>query len=317
MEEIDIKDLDAFIKNNEEIENMLEKSAEEAADVVSNISYISEQTSNINSELHSLKHVSVPDINDGSNLKNKLDNMVDNYNNSMVSLIVALKLAEAKINDYNSGAETSTEAESLFNQIMQGTTDSNVYWIANEVLKDSKFGAAAFVLAYGTDAQYENGDFLVGDGVSKLAETIIEDISEKELIQSGKIFSSTAGIGSAAVAVYTIAKDIYTDEGEYTPQDIARTGLDSATSAANYGSWVAISSAVGGVPGVIAASAASFVLVPVGDAIKDTAVGDNIIDTFERNGQVYEVPRNGTGAERSYDVLFERYSNEMNKEDKE
>ncbi len=312
MSELEIEDFKKFVANHKEIERMLDRSAYDLSDIVVDASLYSEKQDDINDKLGSLKKVTVSSkLSGGKDLSDKLSNLVDNYNASAANLIFVLEVSEKKIMAYNNGEDVDESVMNMFNQVMKGAADTNVFWIVNELTsRNEALASLGFLMAYGTDSNYEDANFVVGDTTKAVAEGLWPVLLE----ESKKRPFKHAAVGAGAVMILTGAQDVALDEGEMAVLDYARTGFDVVGAGANYANWVLVSSAVGGVPGILLASASTMAVAPMIDQFRDKAVGDNIIHTFtyDEDGKEYEVPKNGNGKDGTHDVLFERYAEANN-----
>ena len=318
MAEISIKSWRRFISNNKEISATIERGATDLADMTTNVETMSKLPESINESLGNLKKVKVSSkLYTGSSLKTSLVALVNEYKESSCKVIGVLTYAEENIEKYN----FQRDAGIFLENIMQGASDTGVYWITLALTKNTPFGALSYLLTYGADARYEGGDFVVGDGTSELTKKVLES-SLFEEFESGVWVN--AATGTAAVFIYNGLKNYLTDKGEFTTEDKKRLLADSLGHGANYLTWVALSefittSAVsggmaGGPAGAVGAGVASLVVYGTNMAyhqIKDDWTGDVLVDTFKRNGITYEIPRNGSGKNRTYDVLFEKYEKNL------
>ena len=316
MAEISIESWRRFISNNKEISAIIERGATDLADMTTNVETMSKVPESINSSLDSLKKVKVSSrLYTGTSLKTSLTNLVNEYKDSSCKVIGVLSYAEANIKKYN----FQKDAGLFLNDIMQGTSDVGAYWVTLALTKNTPLSAFSYLLTYGTDARYEGGDFVIGDGTSALTKKILETTSL--LDNSAWINTAT---GTAAVFMYNGFKDYLTDKGLFTDNDVKRLVADTLGHAANYLTWVTISDIIAtsaasggmaaGPAGAVGAGVASFVVLGTNMAyhqVKDDWTGDVLVDEFKRNGITYEIPRNGSGKDRTYDVLFEKYEKKL------
>ena len=175
--EIYAKSLKDLAENNDEIMNMLEKSASELNDVLTNSQYISNQIKPVLHQLNSLNKNKVTIIDD--DYSDKLANtntLVEVYQNEVVKIIAGLAFATASITDF---AMSDEEKTNFLNSLLQGATDYNLFWLAqgfvNNFERFAGFKGLAFLLAYGTDQIYEDGDYVAGDLTRKIADEFKKD----------------------------------------------------------------------------------------------------------------------------------------------
>ena len=300
IDSVHIEDWKKFLSNNDEVEDSLNRCCSNVADMIANINSINAKTTSINSALSTLKTVSVPSIDDGSKLLSLINDFSNYFKQKSIKIVSGINYAELAIDAYNNETEVDEEAKDLFQKILQETADSNIYWIVNESLKTTAFSGIGFLMAYGTDAYNEGGNYVVGDGATKLFE-----LGNKKIfnISDPKIWVNTA-VGASVVALFTGLQYYYNDKGIMTDKDKLRLGLEAGSAALSYAEWTLIAGTVGGIPGVVAAAALAFPTTYVLGKAKDYIVGDNIIDEFDG----YEVPRNGNGKNGTWDALLDMYS---------
>ena len=176
MAKIVIKDWGAFKKHNEEIAELIEKGASDVADFVTNVNNITAFSDSVNESFDNLKteeaRGKIPKIDLGKGLKNAAADLSEYFTDKSVKVLGVLSYAEHEINEYNKTIDTD-----VFKAIMQGSSDIGVYWVVHEATKNKLCAPLTFLLVYGTDAKYEGGDFVVGDGTSKLAGMLLENTS--------------------------------------------------------------------------------------------------------------------------------------------
>ncbi|MBR2827868.1 MAG: hypothetical protein IKE70_01375 [Bacilli bacterium] len=299
IDSIHIEDWKKFLSNNDEVEDSLNRCCSNVADMIANINSINAKTSSINSALSTLKTVSVPNIDDGLKLLSLINEFNNYFKQKSIKIISGINYAELAIDAYNNETEVDEGAKDLFQKILQETADSNIYWIVNESLKTTAFSGIGFIMAYGTDAYNEGGNYVVGDGATKLFE-----LGNKKYFNFSdpKIWVNTA-VGASVVALYTGWQYYQNDKGIMTDEDKLRLGIEAGNAALSYAEWTFIAGTIGGIPGVVAAAALSFPTTYILGRAKDYIVGDNIIDEFDG----YEVPKNGNGKDGTWDALLDMY----------
>ena len=306
LNEISIDSWKMFVDNNEIIERGLNSCCSNVADMIANIDAINATVPEVNKALGKLKTVTAPPINSASELHNKIVTINDYMKDKSVVIISTISYAEKAIEAFQNGEEVDSLIKEEYLNIMQNIADSNIYWVAYALLEKTPFSAIGFTLAYGTDAAHEDAHFVVGDGMTKLfGEQIIKfyDIVEDGVLAKWVNLS----VGTASVAIFTGVLDLLTDKGKMTSTDWKRLGLDTAFGALSYAEWTLVAGAIGGVPGVIVAAALAIPTAALFNYTTDLITHENIIDTFERNGNTYEVPANGKGEYGTFDVITEEY----------
>ena len=336
--EIYAKSLASLAKNNDEIIDLLEKSATELNDILTNSQYISNQISPVLNQLDSLKKNKVTKIDD--DYTNELANtnaLVDIYQSKVTKIIAGLAFATASITDFVMSDEEKTN---FLNSLLQGTTDYNMFWLAqgfvNSFERFSAFKGLAFLLAYGTDQKYEDGDYVVGDSTRKIA----EELGIKNDPKAVMPWINTA-TGTILVAVYEGLKYAVEDKGNWSDEDWIRLTKEIISGATSYATWQALCDGgalmILGAAGLSVAATPEIVVVGIAavgsmavskavDTLGDYITGDNIIDNFtayqRKNGTYYyadkpenpndqkieiAVPRNGSGKDGTYDVYIDNY----------
>ena len=307
LDDIHIENWQTFLDNNVEIQEDLNLCCSNVADMIANITSINAMAPGINDALSTLKTVSAPSIDEGSSLLSLVNEFGDYFKDRSLKIVSGVSYAELVIDAYNNGKDVDSDATNAFEKILQGTADTNVYWVLNEALKTTAYGAIGFLLAYGTDAHNEGGNYVVGDGVNKLFNTGLDKVFHV----SDPAVWVNAAVGAVVVAGYTAWQDYNNDKGEMTQKDWERLALNAGSAALSYAEWTLIAGSIGGVPGVIVAGLLAIPTAYIFGGIKDLIVGDNIIDTFERNGETFEVPRNGNGKNGTWDALVDLYDDSM------
>ena len=336
--EIYAKSLKDLAENNDEIMNILEKSASELNDVLTNSQYISNQIKPVLHQLNSLNKNKVTIIDDDySDKLAKTNTLVEVYQKEVVKIIAGLAFATASITDF---AMSDEEKANFMNSLLQGASDYNLFWLAqgfvNSFERFSAFKGLAFLLAYGTDQEYEDGDYVAGD----LTRKITDELGIKNNPEAIIPWMNTT-TGTALVAVYEGLKYKVTDKGDWREEDWIRWAKEVISGATGYATWQALCDGgalmILSAAGLSVASAPEVVIVGIAavgsmavskavDTLGDYITGDNIIDKFtayqRENGTYYyadkpenpndqkikiAVPRNGSGKDGSYDVLIDNY----------
>ena len=337
--EIYAKSLKDLAENNDEIMNMLEKSASELNDVLTNSQYISNQIKPVLQQLNSLNKNKVTIIDD--DYSDKLANtnaLVEVYQNDVVKIIAGLAFATASITDF---AMSDEEKTNFLNSLLQGASDSNLFWLAQGFVNDldERFTALkglTFLLAYGTDQKYEDGDYLVGDSVREIANAL----GIRKVVNKGIAWRNLMA-GTLFVAGYEGIKSYVGDKGDRKTEDWIRLAKEAISGAASYMTWQALCDGgalmILSAAGLSAAATPEVVIVGIAavgsmavsktvDTLGDNITGDNVIDKFtvykRENGTYYyadkpenpndkkieiAVPRNGSGKDGTYDVLIDNY----------
>lgn len=337
--EIYAKSLKDLAENNDEIINMLEKSASELNDVLTNSQYISNQIKPVLHQLNSLNKNKVTIIDD--DYSDELANtnaLVEEYQNEVVKIIAGLAFATASITDF---AMSDEEKTNFLNSLLQGASDSNLFWLAQGFVNglDERFSGLkglAFLLAYGTDQKYEDGDYLVGDSVREIANAL----GIRKVVNQGIAWRNILA-GTLFVAGYEGIMSYVGDKGDRKAEDWIRLTKEVISGATSYMTWQALCDGgalmILGTAGLSVATAPEVVVVGIAavgsmavsktvDTLGDNITGDNVIDKFtvykRENGTYYyadkpenpndkkieiAVPRNGSGKDGTYDVLIDNY----------
>ena len=301
--EIDIDDWQKFVDNNEIIEDALNSCCSNIADMIANISSINASVPGINEELGKLKTVKGPSVPSCDTSQNIIDSINEYMKDKALIIVSSISYAELAVKGFNIDEET----DALFDQILQGIADANVYWIVNSLLQE-RLPAVGFILAYGTDIGQEGGHFAVGDAAMTLFRI---GTSEFEIIKKYPKIAEWANVavGSLAVVGITALSDVINDPGEWTHDDWKRLGIDITGSALSYAEWVIIAGALEGPVGVVVAAAFAVPTAMLINEISGTITGDKVIHTIEREGRApIDVPINGSGKEGTFDVIIEKYS---------
>ena len=310
IEMININNWQAFVDDNDEIMRELNNSCSSIDEIVVYLTSIELMYPVINSKLSGLKNVSIGvDVAEGlADLQSQVDNLLTSMQVKIVRIVTAIYYAQNLIKSFDTGEPISDDINELYNMIAQDVVDSNIFWLVNEFLKETPYSAIGGLVAYGTDATFEGGNFVVGDGaVSLFRATIGEHI----LLGTEEYFVN-ASVGASMVVLFTAMNEYYGDQGDFTSLDADRMAAQCLINGVSYAQWTLIAGLIGGVPGVLAASLIGIPTSYIYSNIKDIFVGDNIIDQFsvtDENGilQYYEVPANGNGENGTYDALLELY----------
>ena len=311
---VNIDSWKTFVANNESIEKALDICCSNIADMIANINTIDVSVPEVNGALGKLKTVPSPYITSAKGMKTDINTISDYMKEKALIIVVGSCYAEEAIKAYNNGTDIDSEVSNLFLQVIKKSIiDTGLYWVVSEFLAQKGLGASSFILGYGTDATEDGGNFVVGDAAKKLFGSMIEEaysLTPKQMVWVN------VGVGTAIVIAFTFTKDLLTDKGDITLDDLKRAGLDAAFAGLSYAewSWVYGALVLAGTPGVLAVSAAAILAIPTTmlfDAWKDRINHDNIIHTFTRDGREtpYEIPANGTGEDGTFDVLIDVMGN--------
>jgi len=313
LDNINIKDWQTFLDNNEEIERALDRCCSNVADMIANSNSLSTVVPTINSELGKLKKVSVSSIPEPTDLFNETNALNTYLQEKSIKVVCGLSYAELMIDAYNKGEEVDPEVTDAFSKIMKGLADSNVYWLVYELTKGKGLEALGFTLAYGNDAGFEGGNFVVGDGFWALFGKNLTSVVKADIPP----YWINACTGAIVVAGFSMIKDWLTDEGKWDSKDTERLFANAGAAGLAYAEWTIIAGAIGGPLGIIVAGLAAIpTSILLGD-VADWLVGDNIIDEFtliDENGveHTYKVPKNGNGKDGTWDVMLERFNRNIN-----
>jgi len=308
---ISIDSWQQFLANNEEIQSKLEMCCSNVADLIANCTSVEATITSINSALAGLKTVKAREIPPATELVSSVNTLSEFLKDKSLKIVAGISYAELAVEAFNNGTTVDEDAKNLFTKIITGAADLNIYWMLNEVLASKGFKGMGFILAYGTDQQFEGGDFVVGDGFNKLFDTTMDKISTQDWINNPTVWVN-AVVGAAVVAFYTGVRDRLTDKGDWTNEDIIRQKLDMASSALSYAEWTVIYAAMGcGLPGAVVAGLVAIPTAWVLDKVVNRITGDDIIDEFELDGVKYKVPRNGNGKNGTFDVYLDNYDDSL------
>ena len=310
IEMININNWQAFVDDNDEIMRELNNSCSSIDEIVVYLTSIELMYPVINSKLSGLENVSIGvDVAEGlADLQSQVDNLLTAMQVKIVRIVTAIYYAQNLIKSFDTGEPISDDINELYNMIAQDVVDSNIFWLVNEFLKETPYSAIGGLVAYGTDATFEGGNFVVGDGAVSLFRATIGE----HILLGTKEYFANASVGASMVVLFTAMNEYYGDQGDFTSLDADRMAAQCLINGVSYAQWTLIAGLIGGVPGVLAASLIGIPTSYIYSNIKDIFVGDNIIDQFsvtDENGilQYYEVPANGNGENGTYDALLELY----------
>ena len=310
IEMININNWQAFVDDNDEIMRELNNSCSSIDEIVVYLTSIELMYPVINSKLSGLENVSIGvDVAEGlADLQSQVDNLLTSMQVKIVRIVTAIYYAQNLIKSFDTGEPISDDINELYNMIAQDVVDSNIFWLVNEFLKETPYSAIGGLVAYGTDATFEGGNFVVGDGAVSLFRATIGE----HILLGTKEYFANASVGASMVVLFTAMNEYYGDQGDFTSLDADRMAAQCLINGVSYAQWTLIAGLIGGVPGVLAASLIGIPTSYIYSNIKDIFVGDNIIDQFsvtDENGilQYYEVPANGNGENGTYDALLELY----------
>ena len=329
---IEVESWEQFLEDNEKAVVLLNECAIPIANVLANVQAIeSTQTVDaINKSLELLETCSVSVLPKDDNLFTYSKELVEWFKDHAVRTLFSVRSIEQMIKDYNGLSIPSNKFEEYmmqFNGYLSSTSEMGVYWMLYYALNTTAggqlvtpFGAGlSYLMVYGTDTAYSGGDFWIGDTVSQPfflgeeATTVMTLRGEMDLVSWRNITT-----GACAVLAFDIAKDMLLDKGNYTRTDVLRTALAGGQGAMNYFVWTTISTGVAGYfeaigigasiagpAGAAAATAAVIVILPIEKYAINKITGDEIVHTYvDENGEERQIPRNGTGRNKSYDVIL-------------
>ena len=275
------------------------------ADMIANVSSTLAMVSQINTAFGNLKTVEMTPLPSMDYLNNQITTINEYMKKKSLVICGGLYYGEIAIDAYRSGKQVDPDVRNLFDAIVKGLTDASVFWVLSEVLRNGPLPAKAlgFCLAYGTDAKYEGGHFVVGDAVKNLFKVGTDLLYKKDL----PVWSNTAA-GTAAVVIFTGVMEFVKHEGDWSNEDIALLLAKSGEAGLSYLEWAAITGAIAGPGGVVVAGLLAIPTSMLWNAINDVITGDYSIDTFERDGKKYVVTENGKGSEGTFDMIIDKYS---------
>lgn len=308
-EDLRIEDFEQFKTNNYALEECLNRCGMDVSDIIANNSFIIGKTPEINSAFSTLHKVKPCFIDDGTELKIATDELAQYFKERSVEIIGKLCYAEYLVDAVNKGLPIDSKVQSEFQKFINNVSDTNAFWILYEITKERMpaFEALAFLAVYGTDFEFEGGNFVIGDGIKHLAEVAF-NVKTGGVLSDYHPYWCNKGIGTTAVVIFTALAELLNDKGELTDEDLLKISYDSVTAGLQYFEWVAIYYAIGGVPGVIVATIAAIPTAIVIDEVKKWLFDLNEIDCFEYNGKTYKVLKNGTEDNKgSWDVILENY----------
>ncbi len=314
-ETLKIEDFKKYVENAEEVDTLLERGATDILELIGYIDMVQDNIEEADSNLKKLKNVStIIDLDStlGNNIKEKVDNLRDNYTKKASDIIAREQLSIELIKAYDEGKDLSKEG----NEILKSLTDLGVFWIA-KAATEGKSGlySLSSLLAYKTDEMYDDSIFVVGDGTIKALE-LGNDLGLEKLLKLDASITS----GTIAVGLYSTITNIkrLREEGDWDKEkDKTRLIFEVLSDTAGYYIWSEAASYIagkiggtlGGPIGAVAATGATFIATGTINAIKNEVTGDVVVDEFTRNGKNYTVERNGSGEAGTYDVLLKNYKN--------
>ena len=319
---ISIESWQKFVDNNNSIEEALNRCCSNIADLIANVNSINVTVQNVNDEFSKLRKVHVGEAPDASEMLNQINQINEFMKEKSLTIIAGINYAELAAEAFNSGTPVDQEATDLFTSLLKGASHVNLFWLTNEVLKrNTGFSALGFCLAYGTDAQYEGGNFVVGDGAVSLFKLGMEKVFK---IDKLPVWVNST-VGAVVVAGYVGIKDVVGNKGEKTKFDYRRWGLDALFSGLSFVEWsvvsggvssyVATSVTLGGWAGPAGVVAAGLVAIPTAklfDGVKDIATGDVIVHTYvDENDVTYEIPANGLGENGYFDEMVDILNDDL------
>ena len=333
MSDINVDDWGKFLERNDNALILLNECTSCIADSMTYTTNISSMIKEINGLFDGLvmfkmptrgTTVCAPDVSD---LVTENDALASWFNQHNVNVIVSLDAIEDMIENYNNEYNTPEKRKAFLLRALKATSDYGLYWALYSGLKNTKFGALTFLAVYGTDAAYDSGNFIVGDGAGKAFKALAGSLKAGEMVKPSTVSWSATGFGMIIVMAYTAAGKAMHDEGDWTSNDTKRLLVDSTISGLEYAGWTALAGyggaaasavltaagvgsaagPVGAAIGAVGASVVVYVFHPTLKAIGDYWVGDNIIDVYvDSNGNEFSIPRNGNGEKGTYDVILER-----------
>lgn len=345
--DVKVNNMERFKSDNVELKLWVDKAIEYVTDIVKGAGSAHIELNDIDSKLNGLQVVTL-------NTKWKItfyDTSVDTFANRLIDTAAdslgncysGFKYAELLIEAYNNGGKLPPELEKekdAYKDYLVGRIVNTSPWLltstfeifAEKIPLFASFYLLSKAFTYAKDGAVDGGDFVVGDGVKKIVDTIFQqagssltNIIPAESFSRLLEASTKIGSGTCAVALFEalIGAQIRAsnDEGDYTELDEERNLLRGAGAVLSFASWAVISElcvAAGmstGGAGVVAALAS----IPVGmiiDSVIDGITGDKIVDRFsvDKNGNIiegdyYSIPANGNGENGTYDVILSRFKN--------
>ena len=320
--DIDIDDIDIaswryFKDNNAEILRRLDYCCSNVADLIANVSTISASIPNINSALAGLKTVKnrslIPNIPELDQMTDCINNIDEYLKDKSLIIVSGIRYAELSIDEFGNPTTVDGDVKDIFQQIFRGAADANLYWIVYEFTKtmSTPLQATGFLLAYGTDWAYEGQSFVIGDAAAK-AFDIAEDFLLNQLEKEIPFWINSTSFGTAVVVVWTAFSEIreHNKTGEeWTPEEKKLLLAETVESGLTYLEWILVAEAVGGVPGAVVAALVAIPTSMIFDYINDYITGDDVIYTYERDGQEYSITSNGKGAYGDFEAIINNYSN--------
>ncbi len=197
VDDVDIKDWNQFVSNNEEIISSLDTCCSNIADMIANVNTTVGTVSAINDELARLQTVKMNPIPDVDYLSTDINAINEYLKDKSVVIVGIVSYAELAIVDYDVDNDVDKDAKDLMQKILQGLADYSIFWIVSESLRKYSLPCRAIgaVLAYGTDWKYEDGDFLVGDAAAQLFKIASKRIFADNLVEMSRWVNVSVGTG--------------------------------------------------------------------------------------------------------------------------
>lgn len=312
IDKIDINDWSSFVENNDNIMTRLDYICSNTNNIISNVYYLNDECTNVNSIIGSLEVVEMAEIPAPSDLESEINNYSISLVEGVSKVGTSLNYLENVIEEYSkNGTINEEEIVASFNRILSGEDVENSYNFVEKSYKNKNRQGYNFLANYADSLYDSNLTELAITGCGFLTRTGAKSIM-KSFVPSYWINATVAtGFGM----VYDFIMDLtYYDKGGITTADIERSVVDIVGSGTKYASTYAIAgllaktgfSLLGGPIGGIAAYVLATPIRNAVDYVVKHAKGDDIIDTFEYDGVTYEIPKNGLGENGDYNALLDK-----------
>lgn len=295
-----------YLSDNEEIRKWLDRMAVDLADVSANISSLPNLTTLINDELSTLQCYPCTLISDKTEFANNMQNTYFEFTELLTNALVYLKYCEVYIDKINKGESTEMLSfQDFMNKLESGEASDEFMTMYEDIVNSmQKYEGVSFAMqvANYSSTNYKN----VGCILSPIGKAL--KAYGTSIVKADSVLQWSNVTTSAAFAIgVSVAASLITEHGEWTDLDWERLGLNTSFSALTSAGWSVLAGSIGGPAGI---AIATVVAIPVKlglNALTDEITGDKIVDKFREGGHTYEIPKNGSGKNGTYDVILEKY----------
>ncbi len=332
---IDIPSFEAFLEDNEQVLNALNRCCVDVAEINSNLEIISQMTVETNDLLRDgqVSDVTITEVN-STILPMLSKELVEDMYNISSKAFQLIENAARYIKYYNEdGIETtipliSPTGEILtFDQIASAGV-SNLMW---SLVECGKYHGLGYILGIGCD-MYRGatlGDFgpiadSYGNACSYITWAFLKKMAmgqtptvdilamSKEASERLQNLCTITVAGTVAAMINMIYTYFTEDWGELTNTEVwSIVAVDGLQTFGSFALGVAVGNLIAGAPGVIVGTLVSIAWDAAANYIKNEYTDDTFIGSFTVDGQVYPVPRAGkeNSWETYFNYLIQRYEN--------